>query len=68
MPFEDYVDVLETARTLEIHPETVRRLIRKGSIRATLWGNKYWIKREDLESFASTYDPKPGRKAKGEVQ
>jgi len=62
MPFEEFVDVLEAAGRLKIHPETVKKLIRRGEIPATKFSHKWWIRRDDLEQFAATYDPRPGRK------
>ena len=60
--FEDYVDVIEAGKKLRIHPETVKRLIRQGTIPATKFSNKWLIRRDILEQFASTYDHRPGKK------
>ena len=61
--FEDYVTVADAAKRLNIHPESVRRLIRKGQLPARKFANTWLIKRETLEQFASNYDPRPGKKA-----
>ena len=38
--FENYVDVIEASKILDVHPETVKRLIREGKLAATKFGNK----------------------------
>ena len=37
---EDYVDVIEASEVLDIHPETVRRLIREDKLSASKFGDK----------------------------
>jgi len=59
---DQYVDVMEAALRLKINVDTVKRLIRQGCLPATRWGNKYIIDRDQLEMFAATYNPLPGRK------
>jgi excisionase family DNA binding protein len=61
--FEDYVTVAEASRRLNIHPESVRRLIRGGKLPARKLANTWLIDKTTLEQFASNYDPRPGRKA-----
>ena len=61
--FEDYVTVAEAAKRLNIHPESVRRLIRNGKLPARKFANTWLIERTTLEQFASHYDPRPGKKA-----
>ena len=58
--FENYVDVIEAARILDIHPETVKRLIREGKLTATKFGNKWIMERDRLQMFANTYDRSRG--------
>lgn len=60
---EKYLDVLEASRVLNIHPESVRRLIRQGKLPGIRFSNKWLIERDVLEQFASHYDPRPGQKA-----
>jgi excisionase family DNA binding protein len=60
---KDYVRVREAAERLNIHPESVRRLIRQGKLPATKFANAWLIDRAVLEQFASHYDPRPGNKA-----
>jgi len=60
---DNYADLLEAGARLSIHPDSVRRLIRQGKIPAFKFANKWLIRRDELEQFALTYDPRPGRKA-----
>ena len=53
---ENYIDVIEAAKILDIHPETVKRLIREGKLTATKFGNKWIMERDRLLMFANTYD------------
>ena len=62
-PFDSYVDVQHASSQLHIHPESVKRLIRQGRIPARKIANKWFIRRDVLEQFASSYDPRPGRRA-----
>ena len=61
--FENYVTVADAAERLNIHPESVRRLIRSGKLPARKFANAWLIEKATLEQFASNYDPRPGRKA-----
>lgn len=60
---ENYVTVAEAAKRLNIHPESVRRLIRGGKLPARKFANTWLVDRTTLEQFASNYDPRPGKKA-----
>ena len=35
---ENYIDVIEASKILDVHPETVKRLIREGKLTATKSG------------------------------
>ena len=59
--FENYVDVIEASKILDVHPETVKRLIREGKLTATKFGNKWIMERDRLQMFANTYDRSRGR-------
>jgi|SRR5579875_302551 len=61
-PFDNYLDLVEAARVLGIHPQSLRRLIKQGKMPATLFAGKYLIERDKLEMFKANYDPRPGRK------
>ena len=60
---EAYSGVGEVADRLNIHPESVRRLIRQGKLPAIKFGNKWLVDKAELEQFAGHYDPRPGNKA-----
>ena len=60
---ENYAGVEDVAHRLNIHPESVRRLIRQGKLPAIKFGNKWLVDRSMLEQFSSHYDPRPGNKA-----
>jgi len=59
---ENFVGVHEAAKRLGIHEESVRRLIRIGTMPATKIGGQWYIDREDLAIFASSYDAKTGKR------
>ena len=61
---ENYIDVIEASKILDVHPETVKRLIREGKLTATKFGNKWIMERERLQMFANTYDRRRGRTRK----
>ena len=53
---ENYIDVIEASKILDVHPETVKRLIREGKLTATKFGNKWIMERNRLQVFANAYD------------
>ncbi len=57
---DSYYDVIEAARILRVHPETVKRLCRQGDLSAGKIHNTWLIHRDTLEAFAGTYDPRRG--------
>lgn len=59
-PFNNFLDILEAADHLRIHPESVRRLIRRGDLPALKFANKWLIERKVLDRFAQRYDGRPG--------
>lgn len=61
-PFDEYLDLVDAARVLGIHPQSLRRLIKQKKVPARLFAGKYLIQRDKLEMFKSNYDPRPGRK------
>ncbi len=61
-PFDNYVDLVDAARILNIHPQSLRRLIKQKKVPAVLFAGKYLIERYQLNQFKSNYDPRPGRK------
>ncbi len=60
---DQYAGVDAVSERLNIHPESVRRLIRQGKLPAIKFGNKWLVEKSILEQFASRYDPRPGNKA-----
>ena len=59
--FENFLDVIQASKILNVHPETVKRLIREGKLPATKFGNKWLIERDRLYAFAGGYDRRRGR-------
>jgi excisionase family DNA binding protein len=57
---ENYLTVIEAGRRLKIHPETVKRLCRQGDLPATKIHNTWLIKKDTLDNFAGTYNPRRG--------
>ena len=53
-PFDEYFDLVEAARELGIHPQSLRRLIKQGKVPATLFAGKYLIERDKLDMFKSS--------------
>ncbi len=64
MPLENYLTVIEVAKRLGIHPDTVKRLCRQGDIPATKIHNTWLIDKNILDSFAGVYQPRRGAKKK----
>lgn len=60
--FDNFLDLVEAARMLNIHPQSLRRLIKQKKVPAVLFAGKYLIERDKLEMFKSNYDRRPGRK------
>ena len=58
---ENYADVIEASKILNVYPETVKRLIRQGKLSATKFGNKWIIEHNRLRAFAGTCDGRRGR-------
>ena len=61
---ENYIDVIEASKILDVHPETVKRLIREGKLTATKFGNKWIMEKDLLRSFAITYQGRSGASRK----
>ena len=58
---ENYLDVAAAAEILKVHPETIKRLIRRKVLPAEKVGNKWVIERDRLQGFAGAYDSRRGR-------
>ena len=61
-PFDNYLDLVDAARALNIHPQSLRRLIKQKKVPAVMFAGKYLIERTSLNQLKSGYDPRPGRK------
>lgn len=48
---QPYLSTAQIAEILDVHEETVRRYIRKGTLPAIKIGGVYRVKREDFERF-----------------
>lgn len=63
MPILDkYVDVVEAAKILDVHWETVKRLCRESRIPAQKVHNKWLIHQDDLSRFTKTYNARRGKR------
>jgi len=51
-----YVSVNQAAQELSVHPETVRRLLRQGTLEGSKAGTIWFIAKEDLDRFKATYE------------
>jgi len=63
-PFDNYFNVIEVGRRLNVHPETVKRLCRQGDLPAVKIHNTWLISRDILDNFAGTYISKRGARKK----
>ena len=54
-PFDDYIDLDQAARDLEVHQQTVRRQIKGGNLTATKIGGNYWIQLDKYRQFKANY-------------
>lgn len=62
-PFTDYLDLEEMAKILNIHPQSLRRVIIAGSFPGPFkFNTRYICLRADFERFKSEYNPRPGRR------
>lgn len=58
---DSYIHIPEAAKCLGIHEESLRRLLRIGTLRGRKIGGQWFIDREELAIFASSYDAKTGK-------
>lgn len=59
---ENFVSVRAAASQLGIHEESLRRLLRMGSLNGQKIGGQWFISKEQLSLFSATYDAKTGRR------
>ena len=58
---ENYLDVISASNILDVHRETVKRLIREVNLTPSKFGNKWVIEGDPLQVAANTYDGARGR-------
>lgn len=66
-PLEDFLPLLDAARDLGIHPDSLRKMANRGAVPGAFkWRGKQWLfERHALQTFAETYRGVPGRPPKG---
>ncbi len=47
----DSLDVLQVARELDIHPNTLYPLLRSGALKGTMVGNKWYIEKREVARY-----------------
>ncbi len=47
----DSLDVLQVARELDIHPNTLYPLLRSGELKGTMVGNKWYIEKREVARY-----------------
>ena len=62
LDFESFINVHEAAKQLDIHEESLRRLLRMGSLAGEKIGGQWFIHKEQLALFAATYDARTGKR------
>lgn len=60
--FSSYVGIHQAAKRLKVHEESLRRIIRIGTLKAEKIGGQWYINKDELEIFVATYDPKTGKR------
>lgn len=61
-PLEQVCTLLEAARELDIHPDSLRKLANRGYVPgARKWAKRWVFDRERLQEFRRTYRNVPGR-------
>ena len=61
MQLAEELSVPQVATYLKVNEETVRRNIRSKRLPAIRHGTQWFVSRDDLLVFASSYDPKSGQ-------
>lgn len=56
-----YLNIRSASRLLKVHEESLRRIIRMGTLPAEKIGGQWFIDKEQLNIFAATYNPKTGK-------
>lgn len=58
----NYINTREAARRLGIHEESLRRIIRIGTLPAEKIGGQWYIEKDKLNTFKNSYNTKSGRR------
>jgi len=58
----NYIRIPEAAKRLGIHEESLRRLLRIGTLRGRKIGGQWFIDRGELAIFAGSYDANTGKR------
>ena len=58
----DYFNIRVVARRLGIHEESLRRIIRIGTLPAAKIGGQWYVDKDRFHIFAATYNPKTGKR------
>lgn len=61
---DSFVNVRDAARQIGIHEESLRRLLRQGSPSGAKIGGQWFISKEQLVLFATTYNARTGKRRK----
>jgi excisionase family DNA binding protein len=59
---QSYVNVRDAAKQIGIHEESLRRLLRQGSPNGAKIGGQWFISKEQLALFATTYNSRTGKR------
>ncbi|MFN8519591.1 MAG: helix-turn-helix domain-containing protein [Chloroflexota bacterium] len=61
-PLDQVLTLLEAARELDIHPDSLRKLANRGAVPgARKWAKRWVFDRSELRRFKGTYRNLPGR-------
>jgi excisionase family DNA binding protein len=58
---QGFINVRDAARRIGIHEESLRRLLRQGSPTGEKIGGQWFISKEQLALFATTYNARTGK-------
>jgi excisionase family DNA binding protein len=62
LELQNYVSVRDAARQIGIHEESLRRLLRLGSLPGAKIGGQWFIDKEQIALFMATYDARTGKR------
>jgi hypothetical protein len=61
-PLDNFCTLLEAARELDVHPDSLRKLANRGAVPgARKWAKRWVFDRARLREFKGTYRNVPGR-------